>query len=126
MKGGHMLQTEFEFALPKGYVDTEGTLHKTGLMRLANAADVILPQKDPRVQQNPAYLVIILLARVITKLGEISQVTPHTIESLFASDLDYLQDFYQRVNNNGTTTVKTTCPKCDHQYEVGVEQLGES
>jgi hypothetical protein len=121
-----MLQTEFEFTLPKGYVDHEGNMHKEGLMRLANAGDVILPQKDPRVQQNPAYLVIILLSRVITKLGETTQITPNTIEGLFSSDLDYLQDFYQRINDNGSAGVKTVCPKCEHQYEVGIDYMGES
>ena len=121
-----MLQTEFEFTLPKGYVDPEGNMHKEGVMRLANAGDVILPQKDPRVQQNPAYLVIILLSRVVSKLGETTQITPHTIEGLFSSDLDYLQDFYQRINDNGSAGVKTTCPKCENEYEVGLDHMGES
>src|SRR3990172_12351183 len=95
-------QTEFEFALPKGYVDEEGNLHKKGVMRLATAADEILPMKDPRVQSNPAYLTVILLSRVITKLGDLQTINTKTIENLFASDLSFLQDFYRRINENGT------------------------
>lgn len=118
-----MFQTEFEFVLPKGYVDEDGNLHKKGVMRLATAADEILPLKDPRVKNNPAYLSVILLSRVITKLGDISSesVTPATIEGLFASDLAYLQEFYNKVNGNGITHQKTICPKCDHQFEVNLD-----
>ena len=86
-----MFQTEHEFTLPFGYVDDHGDLHKNGLMRLATAADEILPLKDPRVQSNQSYLVVILLSRVITKLGSVSQVTPKVIEGLYAGDLAYLQ-----------------------------------
>lgn len=119
-------QTEFEFALPKGYVDSDGNLHKEGVMRLATAADEILPQKDPRVQQNPAYLVVILLSRVVTKLGGITNITPKTIEGLFSSDLSFLQDFYQRINMNGSATVAAVCPKCEHQFEMESAGQGES
>jgi len=117
-----MFQTEYEFKLPKGYVDEEGNLHKNGVMRLATAADEILPLKDSRVQQNPAYLSVILLSRVITNLGDISGelVTPAIIEGLFASDLAYLQEFYQNVNGDGTTMIKTKCPDCGHNYEVDI------
>ncbi len=119
-------QTEFEFTLPKGFVDGEGNLHKNGIIRLATAADEILPQKDPRVQQNPAYLVVILLSRVITKLGDLTNITPKTIEDLFSSDLAFLQDFYQRINVNGAPTIKAACPKCEHQFEVESNDLGEA
>ncbi len=118
-------QTEFEFTLPKGYVDEDGNLNKKGNMRLATAADEILPMKDPRVQSNPAYLTVILLSRVITKLGTLETVNTKLIESLFASDLSYLQEFYRRINENGTSKVKTTCPKCEYQFEVETEPLGE-
>lgn len=94
-------------------------------MRLSNAADVILPQKDARVQQNPAYLVIILLSRVITKLGDLTHITPATIEGLFSSDLDYLQEFYQRINDNGSAAVTARCPKCEHQFDMEVAHVGE-
>lgn len=90
--------TEVEFTLPRGYLDSNGVLHRRGVMRLATAADEILPLRDPRVQQNPAYLAIIVLARVITKLGDLPAIDTHTIEGLFASDLDYLQRTYERVN----------------------------
>ena len=79
------LQTEFEFSLPRGYVDREGTLHREGVMRLANARDEILPLQDPRVQRNEAYHIVILLSRVITRLGEVRDVNPGVIEGLFAS-----------------------------------------
>src|SRR5574341_2296925 len=107
-------QTEFEFTLPKGYVDEEGNLHKKGTMRLATAADEILPLKDPRVQSNPAYLTVILFSRVITKLGDLQAINTKTIEDLFASDLSYLQEFYRRINENGSSRIKTVCPRCEH------------
>lgn len=120
-------QTEFPFTLPKGFVDQSGTLHREGVMRLATAKDEIAPLQDYRVQQNRAYLVIILLSRVVVKLGSLSSVTPATIEGLFSSDLAYLQEFYRRVNEEGSAKVKTSCPACGHQYEfdLGVD-LGES
>ena len=91
------MQTEFDFMLPKGYVDANGDLHRAGKMRLATAADEILPLRDPRVQQNPSYLSIILLSRVITKLGTLPAVNNKVIEDLFTMDLAYLQDMYQRI-----------------------------
>lgn len=118
-------ETEFEFTLPKGYVDQEGNLHKSGTMRLATAGDEILPQKDPRVQQNPAYLVVILLSRVITKLGEINNVTTKIIEGLFSVDLAYLQEFYQQTNETGSAKVQAVCPKCEHIFDVELNSLGE-
>ena len=111
------LQTEFEFTLPKGYVDTEGNLHKEGRMQLATAKDEILPQKDPRVQSNPAYLSVILLSRVITKLGSLSDVNPQVIEDLFLQDLAYLQELYQRINSDDTL-FKVKCPHCEEEVEV--------
>ncbi len=92
------LQTEFPFTLPKGFVDKHGTLHRDGVMRLATARDEIEPLRDARVQENEAYLTVIVLSRVITQLGTHPQVTPATIESLFVDDLAFLQDFYTNVN----------------------------
>lgn len=92
------LQTEYEFVLPKGYIDKDGNLHREGTMRLANAKDEISPLADPRVQRNQAYLIIILLSRVITRLGGVRDINPSVIESLFTADLRYLQDFYNRIN----------------------------
>jgi hypothetical protein len=91
-------QTEVEFTLPKGYLDATGILHRRGVMRLATAGDEILPLRDPRVQQNEAYLAIIVLARVITKLGELPEIDTKVIEGLYASDLDFLQRTYERIN----------------------------
>lgn len=120
-----IFQTEFEFTLPHGYVDAEGNLHKDGIMRLATAADEILPMKDPRVQTNPAYLTIILLSRVVTKLGTVPAINPRIIEGLFVSDLAFLQDLYYRTNENGANVVKVACPKCEHQFDVEVTGPGE-
>jgi len=92
------LQTEFPFKMPKGYVDQHGTLHREGVMRLATARDEIEPLRDPRVRENEAYLTVIVLSRVTTELGSVSQVTPKTIEGLFVADLAYLQDFYRAIN----------------------------
>ena len=93
-------RTEVEFTLPKGYLDSTGILHRKGVMRLATAADEILPLRDPRVQQNQAYLAIIVLARVITRLGDVADVDTKVIEGLYASDLDYLQRLYERINGS--------------------------
>lgn len=120
-----VLQTEFEFTLPKGYVDDTGTLHKEGTMKLATAADEILPMKDPRVQQNPSYLTVILLSRVVTRLGSLQMITPKVIEGLFAGDFAFLQEMYNRVNQNGTSTMKAVCPKCEHKFDLEVQSQGE-
>src|SRR5689334_10642620 len=118
------LQTEFPFTLPKGYVDGDGNLHRDGTMRLATANDEILPLRDPRVKQNPAYLVIILLSRVITRLGTIEVVTPLMIENLFSTDLAYLQNFYRRINSEGTNSIKVPCPNCGTEVEVNISEVG--
>jgi hypothetical protein len=120
------LQTEYEFTLPMGYVDGEGNLHRQGVMRLATAADEILPLKDPRVQSNPAYLIVILLSRVISNLGTINSVNPGVVESLFAGDLSYLQDFYNQINLNGNRVVQVNCPHCQQGFELELERSGES
>ena len=118
------LQTEFSFTLPRGYVDKEGNLHKEGVMRLATAADEIFPLKDMRVKANQAYLVIILLSRVITRLGNLREVSPTVIEGLFSADLAFLQDFYRQINENGTSMKVMTCPECKHNFEVDVSNPG--
>lgn len=93
------MQTEFEFTLPKGYLDQEGNVHQRGVMRLSRAIDEIVPLRDPRVQANPAYATVIILARVIIQLGSLEEVSPAVIENLFAVDLAYLQDFYREIND---------------------------
>jgi len=118
------LQTEFEFTLPRGYVDEEGNLHKKGVMRLATAMDEIAPLRDPRVKANEAYLSIILLSRVMTKLGDLRDVNPGVIERLFTADLGYLQDFYRRINEEGSSAFPVTCPECNAEFEVDIGRLG--
>lgn len=120
------LQTEFEFTLPQGYVDGQGNLHRRGTMRLATAMDEIAPLRDPRVKQNQAYLVIILLSRVVTRLGTIDRVTPHEIENLFTGDLLFLQRFYRQVNEYNTASLRVQCPECSTEMEVDVGSLGGS
>ena len=120
-----MLETQFPFRLPHGYVDQDGTLHREGVMRLSTAYDEIAPMKDPRVQSNSGYLVIILLSRVVTRLGDLAQVNPKVIENLFSADLAYLQQLYRRLNENGHNRVGVTCPHCEAKYEVEVSRLGE-
>lgn len=110
-----MFQTEHEFTLPMGFLDRDGTLHREGVMRLATAADEILPLKDPRVQKNPAYLAVILLSRVVTSLGGVDAVTPNVIEGLFAADLAHLQDLYNEINRIGDAA-SVTCPQCQHTF----------
>src|ERR1700755_2525474 len=117
-------QTEVEFTLPKGYVDPAGVLHRQGTMRLAPAADEILPLKDPRVQQNPAYLIVILLARVVTRLGVVGQITPKVIESLYSSDLAHLQTLYNQLNQLDQTQPPVMCPKCEHTFEPEAVPVG--
>jgi hypothetical protein len=110
-----MFQTEIEFTLPRGFVDADGNLHRDGVMRRATAADEILPLRDSRVQGNPAYLVVILLSRVITRLGTLGQITPRTIESLFATDLAYLQDLYNDLNGP-SGRAGLVCPHCKEEF----------
>src|SRR5712692_8470159 len=121
-----MFQTEYEFTLPMGYLDDDGNLHREGVMRLATSADEILPLKDPRVQKNAAYLVVILLSRVITRLGEVHPITPQTIEGLFAADLAYLQNLYNEINQVGNGHLPVTCPQCQYAFEMDRPVLGGS
>lgn len=122
-----MFRTEFEFTLPCGYPDDEGLLHRRGVMRRATAADEILPLKDPRVVKNPAYLVVILLSRVVTSLEGVEQITPKVIENLYATDLAYLQNLYNEINQLPEGQRQTvTCPQCEHEFSVEPAGLGES
>ncbi len=114
------LQTEYSFVLPRGYVDDSGTVHRHGVMRLATAKDEILPLRDPRVRDNEAYLTVLLLARVVLRIGDVDSVHPGIIERLFATDLAFLQDLYRRVNSEGHTHAAVTCPSCGTDFEVDV------
>ena len=122
------LQTEFAFTLPRGFVDDSGTVHRTGRMRLATARDELVPLRDDRVRENPAYLTVVLLGRVITELGTLRRVDASVVEEMFASDLAFLQDFYRRINAEGHTLAAVTCPECRHEFAVDVAggRLGES
>jgi hypothetical protein len=126
--GEPRLRTEFDFVLPRGYVDDDGRLHRSGTMRLATARDELLPLYDARVQENPAFTTVVLLSRVITSLGSLTSVSSTVIENMFASDVAFLQDLYRRVNAEGHTRVAVACPACAHRFEVDVSggRLGES
>ncbi|MCT2593924.1 hypothetical protein LHJ74_29135 [Streptomyces sp. N2-109] len=123
------LRTEFPFELPRGYVDGAGTVHRTGVMRLATARDELVPLRDDRVRENSAYLSVVLISRVLTRLGTVEEVHPGIVEDLFASDLAFLQDFYRRINAEGHTRAAVTCPACQESFAVdlaGGGRLGES
>jgi hypothetical protein len=116
----HLLRTEVEFTLPLGYVDSTGTLQRQGVMRLATAADEIHPLQDPRVLANQAYIGILLLSRVVVRLGTLSPVPTSVVENLFSADFAYLQDLYVRMNEPGRTLADTRCPECGAQFTVDV------
>ncbi|HEY8980396.1 MAG TPA: hypothetical protein VIU15_12510 [Streptomyces sp.] len=122
------LRTEFDFELPRGYVDESGTVHRHGVMRLATARDELRPQIDLRVKENPAYLSVVLLSQVITRLGTISDVHAGVVERMYATDVAFLQDFYRRINSEGHTRAAVTCPHCEGGFEVDLSggRLGES
>lgn len=112
--------TEYSFVLPRGFVDRAGVVHREGVMRLSNAGDEILPLRDPRVQANPSYLTIVLLARVITSLGTLPTVDTNVVEKLYTMDLAYLQDLYQRINTIEMPVYKTICPHCGEEIEAPI------
>ncbi len=122
------LRTEFPFELPRGYVDESGAVHRDGVMRLSTARDELVPLRDVRVQENPAYLSVVLLGRVITRLGTLTMVHDGIVENMFASDLAFLQDFYRQINAEGHTRAAVQCPHCSEPFEVelGGSRLGES
>ncbi|GAA1948911.1 phage tail assembly protein [Amycolatopsis minnesotensis] len=122
------MRTEFEFVLPRGYVDSDGVTHREGTMRLATARDELIPLIDVRVKENPAYLSVVLLGLVITKLGTVTDIHAGLVERMFASDIAFLQDFYRRINSEGHTRAAVSCPDCGSAFEVDIagERLGES
>jgi|SRR5690242_17969421 len=120
------MQIEHDFLLPVGLLGDDGALHREGTMRLATAADEILPLQDPRVARNQAYLTVILLSRVIIRLDGVEPVTPRTIESLFAADLAHLQDLYNRINTVDDGEPDLVCPSCGEAVSPGHDRLGES
>ncbi len=118
-------QTEYDFVLPRGYVDAEGNVHREGVMRLAVARDEIAPLNDLRVQRNRAYLIIVLLSRVITRLGTLGQVDTAVIENLYAGDLRFLEELYNRINEDDAL-IEVTCPECGGHFQREFGRLGES
>ena len=119
-------QTEFEFTLPVGYVDQDGAVHRQGVMRMATAMDEIAPLRDLRVRSNQAYLAIVLLSRVIVKLGALPLISTSVVENLYVADLAYLQALYHRLNEEGKSTFEVTCPECQSKFEVDLAELGGS
>jgi hypothetical protein len=117
-------KTEYEFVLPRGYVDSEGVVHREGVMRLASARDEIVPLNDLRVQRNRAYLIIVLLSRVMTRLGAVSDVNTQVVENLFAGDLRFLEEMYNRINED-EAMVSVTCPECGSRFQKEFGRLGE-
>lgn len=119
-------QTEYLFTLPKGYVDRDGNVHREGVMRIATAGDEILPLKDPKVQENPKYLSIILLSRVITRLGDLTAIDTKVIEGLYTIDLAYLQNLYKRINTMENPVYNGVCPYCGENVSVPVNLMGDA
>jgi hypothetical protein len=117
------MQTEIEFALPRGYLDAAGTVHRDGTMRLATARDEIEPLREVEVRQNGAYLTVLLLARTVTRLGTITDVTPAIVERLYAADFDHLQKLYERINSDGESVGVVSCPECAHRFEVDLTEI---
>lgn len=123
--GDGALRTEFPFVLPRGFVDPRtGDVHRDGVMRLATARDELVPLVDDRVRENPNYLTVVLLARVITRLGGLTDLHETQVEQFFASDLAFLQDLYRRVNAEGHAHASVTCPSCRHEFAVDVSGRG--
>lgn len=122
------LRTEFDFVLPRGYVDPDGAIHREGTMRLATARDELLPLYDARVKENPAFTSVVLLARVITRLGDLPRLDAQVVENMFAADVAFLQELYRRINAEGHTRAGVSCPSCGHGFTVDVSggRLGES
>lgn len=112
------METVYEFTLPRGYIDANGETHRNGKMRLATAGDEISATRDPRVLNNPSYLTIVVLSKVIIELEGIPMVSATIIEKLFTVDLAFLQDMYQRINDIAPPEMTTVCPKCGHTHRV--------
>ena len=119
------MQTEVEFTLPRGYVDAGGAVHRDGRMRLATARDEIEPLREVEVRQNQAYLSILLLARTITRIGNVTEITPELVEGLFAADFDHLQRLYERINSDGEAVGVVSCPACAHEFEVDMTEVAD-
>ena len=120
------MQTEIAFTLPRGYVDERGNVHREGTMRLATARDEIEPMREAEVRQNQAYLAVLLLSRTITRVGEITDITPALVENLYAADFDHLQRLYERINSDGEAVGVVSCPACAHEFEVDLTEVDDA
>lgn len=117
------MQTEIAFTLPRGYLDANGTVHREGVMRLATARDEIEPLRSAEVRDNQAYLSVLLLARTIVRIGEVTDITPELVEGLFAADFDHLQRLYERVNSDDEAVGIVSCPACEERFEVDMTEI---
>lgn len=118
------LQTVYPFRLPKGYLDQEGNLHREGRMRLATAGDEMSALRDPKVKADESYMNVVLLSKVVTSLGTLSEVTPEIMEGLFISDMEYLQNMYDTINKADKPQIQVTCPHCGKQFTDTLNFLG--
>ncbi len=126
MTNNNTITTEFDFILPRGFVDSDSNLHRQGIMRLATAKDEIFVQKNHAAKDNAAYGVIVMLSRVITRLGSLTEITPDLLENLFSRDLAYLREFYNRINQQGDAYIPVNCPQCQTRFDVELTLAGES
>jgi hypothetical protein len=117
------LRTQYAFTLPRGYVDASGAVHREGVMRLATARDELEPLREPAVRENEAYLTVLLLSRVIIRIGEETAITPELVEGLYAADFDHLQRLYERINSDGEAVGVVACPACAQQFEVDLTEI---
>lgn len=118
-----MLQTECEFVLPCGYLEADGTLHRHGVMRLCTALDEVSAMQDARVRANGAYLSILLLSRVVTRLGTLGEAEPALIERLFSPDFSYLQELFVQLNDLAPRMFETACPSCGTHFALDLAAL---
>ncbi len=125
MSSKPFIETEFDFVLPKGLIDGQNNIHRYGKMRLATARDEIMVQRNSRAQDNPAYASLVMLAQVITQLGDIVEITAELLENLFSHDLAFLREFYNRINQQGDVRIPVECPHCSNQFKVEMALSGE-
>lgn len=117
------MRTEVAFTLPVGLEDARGAVHRDGVMRLATARDELEPLRDAAVRSHAAYLSVLLLARTVTRIGTITEITPELVERLYAADFDHLQRVYERVNAGGDAVGVVGCPHCGRDFEIDLARL---
>lgn len=111
-----LIRTEYDFTLPRGYIGSEGTICREGRMRLATALDEIEAMRDPKVKNNPDYLSVALLSRVVVKIEGLAEITPQVIEGLFTADFSFLQKMYETVNGTEDPVIRVQCPHCGEVF----------